>query len=327
MEEVSNRPEKIVAITVTYNRTDTLKKCLSALQKQTRHIDEIIIVDNNSRKEEQDILRQLEQEHVHLIFLKKNTGGAGGFESGMKEAVSRYPADWYWIMDDDAYPRPDCLDNLLAAKEGLKNVGFLAPLIYGIDFQEYQLYHHKCLKGLQLKNVPIASKVEQMKQIHSVEANAFVGPLISNEAVKKVGIADGSFFIYGDDTEYTYRITRQLKGYVIKSAVIDHQDPPLSNNYLEPSAWWKEYYSNRNRYFMVRRFQHRIIKKVLGYVVVTVPMITQLGAALIKPKYKGKRILRLQVLILSVRDGMANRRGKTIDPVEYGEMIMKRGLT
>ena len=78
---------------------------------------------------------------------------------------------------------------------------------------------------------------------------------------------------------------------------------------------------------MVRRFQHRIVKKVLGYVVVTVPMITQLGAALIKPKYKGKRILRLQVLILSVRDGMANHRGKTIDPVEYGEMIMKRGLT
>ena len=320
------KKEMIVAITVTYNRTATLKRCLSALQQQTRPVDEIIIVDNNSRQEELEVLKELvrPQKHVHLLCLKQNTGGAGGFEAGMRAAVSRYQADWYWIMDDDAYPRPDCLAGLLAANETLKDVGFVTPLIYGIDFQEYQLYHHKYLRGLKLTNVPVASRTEQLKAVNPVDANAFVGPLISKKAVELVGIADGSLFIYGDDTEYTYRITRRLKGYMIRDAVIDHQDPPLSERYLEPKAWWKEYYSNRNRYFMVREFRRGIVGKILGYGAVTVPMATQLAAALIKPKYKGNRLLRIRMLLSAVRDGICNRRGKTIDPVAYGEMIAKR---
>lgn len=326
MEADNIKEEKIVAITVTYNRTSTLKKCLFALLQQTRTIDEIIIVDNNSNKEEQEILKGLVQEHVHLICLKKNTGGAGGFEAGMKAAVSKFCADWYWLMDDDAYPRPECLANLLAAKERLRNVGFVAPLIYGVDIQKYQLYHHKYLRGLKFNDVPIAQEAEQLLEVNPVDANAFVGPLISRKAVEQVGIADGSLFIYGDDTEYTYRITRKMKGYVIKNAVIDHQDPPLADNYLNPRAWWKEYYSNRNRYFMVRKFQHNPVKKILGYAEVSIPMMTQIGAALIKPKYKGNRKLRLQMLGRAMIDGMGDRRGKTVDPVKYGEMIKQRSL-
>ena len=326
MGKTEGKRETVVAITVTYNRTVTLKKCLSALQQQTRPVDEIIIVDNNSRQEEAELLKELvhSQKHVHLLCLKENTGGAGGFEAGMRAALEKYQADWYWIMDDDAYPRPDCLANLLEAEEKLKDVGFVTPLIYGIDFQEYQLYHHKYLRGLKLANIPIASKAEQLREINPVDANAFVGPLISKKAVELVGIADGSLFIYGDDTEYTYRITRKLKEYMIRDAVIDHQDPPLSDRYLEPKAWWKEYYSNRNRYFMIREFRRRTMEKILGYGAVTVPMMTQMAAALIKPKYKGNRFLRIQMLLLAVRDGMCNRRGKTIDPVTYGKMIAKR---
>lgn len=328
MEKNSMDRECVVAITVTYNRTETLKKCLSAISSQTREVDEIIIVDNNSRQEEQEILKRLVRgkEHIHLLLLKENTGGAGGFEAGMRAAVSKYKADWYWIMDDDAYPRPDCLANLLEAKETLGDVGFVAPLIYGVDFQEYQLYHHKYLKGVKLDNVPVASKAEQLKEITPVDANAFVGPLVSKKAVEQVGIADGSLFIYGDDTEYTYRITRQLKGYMIRDAVIDHQDPPLSENYLDPKAWWKEYYSNRNRYFMIRGFQKGVLKRLLGYFAVTIPMVTQLGAALIKPKYRGSRLLRMQMLACAVKDGLGNHRGKTVDPVKYAQMLRERNL-
>ena len=320
---------RITAVTVTYNRTVTLRKCIDALLAQTRPVDTIIIVDNHSRIEEQAVIREIAaiDSRISVIWLPDNLGGAGGFEAGMRAVrESTDPYDYVWIMDDDAYPRPDCLDMLLRAGDGIgekigyDRIGFLAPLIYGIDLQQFQLYHHKRLKGLALKDVQIVSSVDELHQASSVEANAFVGVLISRRAVDTVGIADGGMFIYGDDTEYTYRVSRYLKGYLIRDAVIDHQDPPMTTNFLQPEAWWKEYYKNRNRFFIVREFQTGL-KKLSGYVMLMLPLLAQIPSALLKPKYQGFHLLRVRMLCRALVDGLMNRRGKTIDPGTYTQMI------
>lgn len=323
---------RVAAITVTFNRTVTLRKCISALLAQTRPVDALYIVDNHSRPEEQVIIRDIASSdpRITVVWLDDNMGGAGGFEAGMgaaRESGTNY--DYVWIMDDDAYPRPECLEKLLKAgdaigeKVGAGRLGFLAPLIYGIDLQEYQLYHHKRLRGLALQDEQIVSSVDELHQANAIEANAFVGVLISKAAMDAVGVADGGMFIYGDDTEYTYRVSRKLKGYLIRDAVIDHQDPPMTTNFLQPEAWWKEYYKNRNRYFIVREFISGF-GRLLGYVSLMLPMIAQMPSALLKPKYKGFHVLRLQMLYRAIRDGLVNRRGKTIDPGEYTAMVRKK---
>lgn len=315
--------ERVVAITVTYNRTRTLERCLNALLKQTRFVDAIIIIDNNSCLEEKERLKQIVegQENIHILWMEENLGGAGGFEAGMRECREKYDADWYWIMDDDAYPRENCLEVLLKARTELPESGYLAPLIYGVDLHEYQLYHHKYLRGLIYKNVPVAKKYAELESVSRVDANAFVGPLISKEAVRKVGIADGSLFIYGDDTEYTFRISRKMESYLIKGAIIDHQDPPLSENYLDPKAWWKEYYSYRNQYFMIREFQSYKILKPFAYVALTLPILKLMIAAAIKHKYRGLHSIRVRLLMKAISDGLCNRRGKTLDPAEYNRVL------
>ena len=358
--------EKITAITVTFNRTVTLKKCIAALLAQSRPVDDIIIVDNHSKPEERAILDELaaSNKRIHLHVLSDNMGGAGGFEAGMRLAVDKYPADWYWIMDDDAYPRTDCLEKLLEARDALtrkktepnnftkpeikhdnnvnssendvqaskiryscseNEIGFLAPLIYGVDLKKYQLYHHKKLCGIALVSNPIVNTNKDLEKINPVEANAFVGPLISKEAVQKVGIADGSLFIYGDDTEYTYRVTRHFSGFMIRDAVIDHQDPPLiGDNYLEPKGWWKEYYSNRNWMLLVNEFSENIFKRICAKLIVGSKIIRYMIAAAIKPKYAGYRTIRIQLLVLALNDGLKNRHGKSVDPLEYNKKLDER---
>ena len=64
-----------------------------------------------------------DSDHVFLekIYeLKNNTGGAGGFEYGMKKALE-YDCDYVWIMDDDAYPRDNCLERLFHSFMIMKN--------------------------------------------------------------------------------------------------------------------------------------------------------------------------------------------------------------
>ena len=163
----------VAAITVTYNRTRTLEKCIGALLNQTRPVDYIIIADNHSNAEEQEKIRKIAEksDKIKILFLDENKGGAGGFEAGMREAQKLSP-DWYWLMDDDAYPRRDCLETLLNKGKELPDVGGLCPLIYGIDLKHYQLFHHKKLSRFMMKNSPVIRDEGQLQAVTKEEANA-----------------------------------------------------------------------------------------------------------------------------------------------------------
>ena len=71
--------ERIVAITVTYNRTSTLFRCLESLCKQTKPVYKILIIDNNSGIKEKEILKQFADKYdcIDVLWLSENTGGAG----------------------------------------------------------------------------------------------------------------------------------------------------------------------------------------------------------------------------------------------------------
>lgn len=321
MEE--SKRERVIAITVTYNRTRTLRRCLAALLVQSRPVDEIIIVDNNSCDEERRKIKELAVQHgnIHLILLNDNMGGAGGFEAGMK-AAGRFDPDWYWLMDDDAYPRMECLETLLTFGGTLPDVGGVCPAIYGIDLKRFQMFHHKRLSRIMLKNSPVAKNYEDLDEVTEEDANAFVGPLFPKAVVDELGIADGSFFIYGDDSEYTYRVSRRHKLYLIKNAIIDHQDAPVTDDNMTPKGWWKEYYCNRNQYFMIREFHGHSGIRYLAYGFFTV----RLMAIIAKSKIRGYHRLRSRMIIESIRDGVNNRRGKSVDPQKYFSYLKRKHI-
>jgi rhamnopyranosyl-N-acetylglucosaminyl-diphospho-decaprenol beta-1,3/1,4-galactofuranosyltransferase len=317
--------DRVIAITVTYNRSHTLKNTIKALLNQTFAVHKIIIVDNNSNITERENIREIQSssENIDVVWLSENVGGAGGFERGMSTALSDYDADWYWIMDDDAYPRTDCLEKLLSYKNKLNNVGCLAPVIYGIDYNQYQLYHHKIISKYTMKDKKVENDYSSLKEVTKIDANAFVGPLFKKEAVETVGVADGSLFIYGDDTEYTYRVSQNFNIFLIKDAVIDHQDPPKSKKMVTPSSWWKEYYELRNRYLFINKYQENLLKRTILQSYMAYKITKKIAAAMLKTNYKGVRKLRVSLLLSALRDGITGQKGKTIDPVQFLDRVNK----
>ncbi|MBU3103156.1 glycosyltransferase [Clostridium gasigenes] len=310
---------RVVGVTVTYNRAETLRKTIEALTNQKYKVEKIIVVDNNSNEENKEKLRKIEKDNdlVEVIWRDDNLGGAGGFHYGMKLALEKYNPDWYWIMDDDAYPRVDCLEKLFEGGKKLSNIGFLAPAIYGIDNNEYQMYHHKFISKNKVNDITAVEKYEYLNKVTEVEANAFVGPLFSREAVNLVGIPDKGLFIYGDDTEYTYRVSRKFKGYVVKDAVINHQDPPYQGKVVAPQAWWKEYYMFRNRFLFVDKFAETKLENCIGKIYLVGHLTRRILATMLKADYKGFRKPRVELLKKAIFDGMRKVNGKTIDPKEY----------
>ena len=219
--------KKINAIVVTYNRKKLLLECIEALLKQTYPVTMITIIDNASTDNTQEFLEEkgyLNNQRINYIKLPQNTGGAGGFFEGIRKTKD-LGYDYAWIMDDDVIVKEDSLEKLIDGAKKLRNldqkVSFLASTVYGekkepmnvpeIDTEPTENGYSDWYKYLNNGVIPIKSAT-------------FVSLLIDYDAINKVGLPCKDYFIWGDDTEYTLRLTRFFgKAYLIGDSIVIHK--------------------------------------------------------------------------------------------------------
>ena len=109
MPEPSSDARRIIAVVVTFNRRDMVTRLVAALDAGTVVPDEVVVVDNASTDGTADALEAADTKApLTVLRLPENTGGAGGFHTGLAEAMDR-GADLAWLMDDDGTPAADCL--------------------------------------------------------------------------------------------------------------------------------------------------------------------------------------------------------------------------
>ncbi len=219
---------KIITVVVTYNRLNWLKKNIDALLSQTRRPDEIIVVDNASTDDTYEFLKNLDG--IKFKRLNENIGGAGGFAYGLECAIDD-GADWVWMMDDDALPYKNALEELERAI----------------------LENQKSNVGVFLSKLANKDNSKSTNKISRAPTGTFVGFTVKKEVVEKVGLPDADFFIYADDYDYSMRIQRAgFKILRVYSSLIEHKDWirqkrvfrfPFSKPNVPP---WKTYYLFRN---------------------------------------------------------------------------------
>ena len=241
----------VTAIIVTNNRLHLLQEAVAAVKSQAYPLLEIIVVDNDSTDgtaawlDSQDGLKVIHQE---------NLGGSGGFFTGIKAAVNTR-ADFLWVMDDDTICGHDSLKILVEKLNVLDNkAGFIGSKCVWKDGNPHLMNLPAILPSF---NRSIPFNLYDNKGLLLIETCSFVSLLINVKAVKEVGLPYKEFFIWGDDQEYTRRITKAgyLGLYCINSVVL-HKTPI---NYFPdfyrdtPANIWKHSYGFRNEFFMVKR--------------------------------------------------------------------------
>ena len=98
----------IYAVTVTFNRKELLKRTIDCLRKN-KPVSKIVVVNNGSTDGTGEWLAK--QDDL-IVITQENVGGSGGFYTGIEYAY-KAGADWIWCMDDDVFPRENCLEELL----------------------------------------------------------------------------------------------------------------------------------------------------------------------------------------------------------------------
>lgn len=241
---------RILVIIITYNRLFLLKECIEAVRRQTFSDFDILVIDNQSTDGTSEYLNTLSKEKI-LSFHKseKNMGGAGGFYIGIKEAL-RLGYSHVWLMDDDTIPDSCAAENLHKADQLLKDYGFLVSLPLWKDGSVCKM-NMPLLGSMKLENGQFLRA-----GLLPAQKATFVSIFLKTEVIREVGLPIKEFFIWGDDQEYTERISKKYRSYLVLSSVVQHK---TINNFGSdistdsPERIARYYYAYRNELYISKR--------------------------------------------------------------------------
>ena len=201
----------IISVVVTYNRKEMLEQCLAALRKQSCRAD-ILVIDNCSTDGTAEYLD--DQPDVTAVHMPENTGGAGGFCEGIRQAVRR-GYQYIWLMDDDCLPEETALEALVRADRNLDgNYGWLSSRCLWTDGT-------LCPMNLQRKT-PFRDIEVFDRNLVPAQMASFVSLFIRRDTVQTYGLPIAEFVIWSDDWEYTRRISRSVPCYAVRDSVVTH---------------------------------------------------------------------------------------------------------
>jgi rhamnopyranosyl-N-acetylglucosaminyl-diphospho-decaprenol beta-1,3/1,4-galactofuranosyltransferase len=315
-ETSSNQPQ-IAAVVVTYNRCALLYGCLEALIHQDRPLDEILVIDNASTDGTAKMLGEKYNGEVTHVRLEENVGGAGGFYEGIRLAHEKGHG-WIWVMDDDVEPKADALTALAGSPAfNDPSVGYLASLVLDPNLKA-QIFPYRRF-NLLMAACPAVNEGSLNQPLVPIQAAGFLGGMIRREAIDAVGLPLKDLFIYWDDTEFIYRISRRFKVFLVPASKVVHRyvwvPPPRSSilgvikrgSPLPLTEAWRFYYNLRNSIFIRTRY----VKPWLAPLIPVLALARPLGAALL---FHDHKIARCKMLCQAAIDGVLGRLGKRFGP-------------
>jgi len=229
---------KIATIIVTYNRKDMLRKCILANLSQTYPLSKIIVVDNGSKDGTEEVIKEFGDKIVYLRY-EKNLGSAKAFAEGLKYGIEN-DFEWFWLMDDDCFPKEDALEKLTIFAIKNKNS------IFGCLSVDPKTLESAWYKVRKVKN----------KVLCFEKSLSFNGFLIHKDAVEKIGYPCEDLFIRNDDREYSFRAKFYgINLFLVPNSILFHPMPKKDKeiklfgrtivNYKDEDLF-KKYISARN---------------------------------------------------------------------------------
>jgi len=252
---------KVCVIIVNWNKKDYVLRLLEAL----RHIDynnyDVVVVDNASTDGSAKAIREKFPE-VFLIQNKKNLGGTGGFNTGMRYALKKGEYKYIWLLDNDVMVEQTTLSGLLEVFNLDKDVGVVGSLVCHLDNKDMVIeqggivdWQGGTWKTLN-NNIKRSDILVENLEVDYVAACSM---LIKVEVLEKIGLFDDKLFIHWDDIDFCLRV--KAKGYKViatsRSIIYSDIERPVPLVYL--------YYDLRNALLLIKKHLKGIKKFIACY--------------------------------------------------------------
>ncbi|WP_300573958.1 glycosyltransferase family 2 protein [Phenylobacterium sp.] len=238
-------PPAVSVVIVAYNSGATLGRCVAALAAQTFADFELLIVNNDSPQREADPAAA-NLPGARVIEAGGNLGFAAGVNLGAREARGR----WLVLLNPDAYPDPDWLEELMAASRR-------RPQVLSFTSRQLMAQDRHVLDGLgdvmSAPAIPYRGGYLTPDPGDTPEGEVFspcgAAMMVDRTLFLRLGGLDESFFCYCEDVDFGYRL--QLAGeptLLVPDAVIAHEGSASSGG---PKSDFAVFHGVRNRFWVL----------------------------------------------------------------------------
>lgn len=237
----------VAAVVVTFNRLEKLKTVIASIEGQTLPVETLLIIDNASTDGTAEYLASLTTSVTHeVVTMATNSGGAGGFSEGMRRGYET-GADHVWIMDDDCYPKPEALANMVRGfDEAVDELGGDVPFACSaVEYTDGNI----CEMNNPIPTWDWGRLLVKGQNSVMVTTCSFVSVLIPRWAIARYGLPYKEYFIWFDDREYTQRMTALCPGVQVMDSVVVHDmgdNKGVNFAMVDAKSVWKFSYGVRN---------------------------------------------------------------------------------
>ena len=213
-------------IIVNWNTRDLLRDCLKSIAASEGDLSyRVVVVDNASPDGSADMVRQ-EFPDVDLIASQSNDGYTVANNKGLRllgfdQAGSDMAPRYALVLNPDTVLPPNALCEMVAYMDADPTIGVAGPKLVMLDgnlglacrrsFPSPEISFYRMV-GLS-KLFPRSRRFGRYNLTYldpdiETEVDSVVGAfmLIRREAIQRVGLFDETFFMYGEDLDWAYRI-------------------------------------------------------------------------------------------------------------------------
>ena len=202
---------KLSVVIVSYNVRNYLEQCLQSVQRALEGIEgEVFVVDNHSDDDSVVTIRE-KYPWVRLIENQENLG----FSKANNQAIRQSQADYVLLLNPDTVVVEDTLRGVLTFMDEHPKAGGAGVMMCYEDGSRAP-ESRRALPTPWVAALKMLGFTKRYYMSHlpwdqpcriEVISGAFC--LLRHEALKKIGLLDEDFFMYGEDIDLSYRL---LKG-------------------------------------------------------------------------------------------------------------------
>jgi N-acetylglucosaminyl-diphospho-decaprenol L-rhamnosyltransferase len=260
-------PLRLLVVIVNYKTPSLVCDAIASLQQQLAFArDHIVVVDNDSSD------GSLEKIQAYITFNSWDgsvtvidSGHNGGFSAGNNVGLKFKSADYYLLLNSDAYVRDGAIGKLLDAANNNSCLGVVGPRLEWTDgSQQTSCFYnaspinsflHASQTGIftRLFSYFKAYDVAMPLRKHGSDSPdwlSFACVLLNGDMVNKIGLMDDGFFMYYEDIDYCRRA--KMAGWeleFVSAARVVHLNLGDSNHAVV-RRFPLYYFQSRARYFL-----------------------------------------------------------------------------
>lgn len=247
---------KIAAITITYNDAYKFNEWCSHYEEYKEDIDLNIIVDNGSKLEYLNLVKQYFKDSI-IIERETNGGCTGAYNNGIRHALTDHDIDAIMLIGNDIKLKKGSISKLYKFLYSNSGFGMVAPILLGKDSEIVDDFGCTITKTLFMKPFDVGKHIKDVQKTErEVESVTGGMNLAKREFYEKVGLQDENLFMYSDEIDMAIRAKKAGFKMAVTSEVKSwHQHiNPLNRQIRLP---YSSYLIGRNKIYIARKHYGR----------------------------------------------------------------------